>query len=333
MITTLNISDINTEHWNELLKNSLTASFFQTRECYDFYSSLSFLKPFAFGVSENGKLLGLVCGYVIADGGKIKQFFSRRAIVPGGVLLAENISDEALQKLLDYTINSLKNKVIYIELRNYNDYSKYKNIFEKTGFKYNPHLNFHIQTTDIEEVKKKISDTKCKHIRRSLKHGAEIVETSKTEDIKSFYNIIHDFYRKKIKLPFFDYEFFEKLIKLPSSVFLSIKYEDRIIGGSVCVILPNKAVYEWFRCGMEMSGKHIYPSTLATWAGIEYAAKNGYRYFDMMGAGKPDKDYGVREYKKEFGGTLVEHGRFLYLCNNFLYRLGRFYIEKIRKVK
>jgi len=69
---------------------------------------------------------------------------------------------------------------------------------------------------------------------------------------------------------------------------------------------------------------------MANWAVIAYAAENGFSRFDMMGAGKPDKNYGVREFKAEFGGDLVEYGRFLYICKNFLYQSGRFYIEKIR---
>jgi lipid II:glycine glycyltransferase (peptidoglycan interpeptide bridge formation enzyme) len=70
---------------------------------------------------------------------------------------------------------------------------------------------------------------------------------------------------------------------------------------------------------------------LATWAGILFAAENGFQYFDMMGAGKPNTNNGIRDFKAKFGGNLVEHGRFLYLCNKFLYNIGKFYIEKIVK--
>ena len=30
-----------------------------------------------------------------------------------------------------------------------------------------------------------------------------------------------------------------------------------------------------------------------------------------MGAGSPDEDYGVRDFKAKFGGRLVEPGRFI----------------------
>ena len=75
--------------------------FSQTKECYDFYSGLSFWKLFVFGVTENGCLKGIVVGYIQKDGGKLKQYFSRRAIVTGGALLADDISDKAFVRTFD----------------------------------------------------------------------------------------------------------------------------------------------------------------------------------------------------------------------------------------
>jgi len=89
-----NISQIDLMQWSDLIKGNDTASFFQTAECYHFYASLDFMKPFVFGVSENDKLVGVMCGYVIADGNVAKKFFSRRAIVPGGLLLDTDISSK-----------------------------------------------------------------------------------------------------------------------------------------------------------------------------------------------------------------------------------------------
>jgi lipid II:glycine glycyltransferase (peptidoglycan interpeptide bridge formation enzyme) len=41
-----------------------------------------------------------------------------------------------------------------------------------------------------------------------------------------------------------------------------------------------------------------------------------------MGAGKPDEPYGVRDFKAEFGGELVERGRFLCIRKPLLYKIG-----------
>jgi lipid II:glycine glycyltransferase (peptidoglycan interpeptide bridge formation enzyme) len=42
-----------------------------------------------------------------------------------------------------------------------------------------------------------------------------------------------------------------------------------------------------------------------------------------MGAGAPDQDYGVREFKARFGGELVNYGRFIRINNKFLFNLGK----------
>jgi len=65
---------------------------------------------------------------------------------------------------------------------------------------------------------------------------------------------------------------------------------------------------------------------------MEYAIENSIPMFDFMGAGKPNEKYGVREYKSQFGGTLVEHGRFLYVSNQFLYNLGKKAIQFMKKM-
>ncbi|NDV46040.1 peptidoglycan bridge formation glycyltransferase FemA/FemB family protein [Paludibacter sp. 221] len=325
------ISEIDVLQWEKLLEDSSVASFFQAPSCYRFYDSLSFLKPFVFGVSEDGSLKGIMCGYIIADGGRLKRFFSRRAIIPGGALLADNISNEALFLLLKQTKTYLEGKAIYIELRNYNNYISYRECFEKVGFSYQAHLNFHVETLDAESALKQLSSTKRRDIKLSKKEGAEIIEIKEEKDLKEYYDILKDLYETKIKTSLFPYEFFEKLGKLPEGKIFGIKYQENIIGGSVCVLLKNKTVYEWFVCGLDGKFKNIYPSTLATWADIEYAAENNFKYFDMMGAGKPDEGYGVREFKAKFGGELVEHGRFLYITKPFMYKIGKKAIMLIKR--
>ena len=331
MIKTLKYNEINSEQWQSLIQTSPFSSYFQTKECYDFYSSLTFLESFVFGVSENDKLVGLICGYIVSNGGKIKRFFSKRAIIPGGALLDKNISEQALKSLLNFTVKSLKNKAIYIELRNYKDYSHHKKTFAESNFIYNEHLNFIISTPNSKYVLNKMSSGKRYDLKITQKNGAEIIEISQENDLKDFYKILKNLYKTKIKTPLFPYEFFEKLIKLPQGKIFGIKYQGKIIGGSVCVCFNQHTVYEWFACGLDEKFKNIFSSTLATYAGINYAVENNFVCFDMMGAGKPDKDYGVRNFKAKFGGELVENGRFLYIGKPFLYKLGKTVISIIKK--
>jgi hypothetical protein len=71
--------------------------------------------------------------------------------------------------------------------------------------------------------------------------------------------------------------------------------------------------------------------------GIDYATQNGLFRFDMMGAGKPEEGYGVRDFKSKFGGELVEQGRFLCVNNPLLYTVGKkavsFYKNRLKSTK
>ena len=323
---------IDYQQWKSLLHSSKTKSFFQTKECYNLYAANpEFMKPFCLAVEDTGKLKGVIIGYIQADGGAAKRFLSRRAIINSGPLLADDISDDALCMLLTECRNLLQDKAIYVECRNFEDYSRYKNVFEQCGFDYVPHLNFHIDTSSEEIVNQSLGKSRKRDIRTSFRDGAEIVEQPTIEEIREFYAILSDLYINKVKTPLYPISFFERLYRQDYSKFLLVRLNDKIVGGTVCVSLPGYAVYEWFACGEDGVYKNIYPSTVATYAGIRYAAQNGYQHFDMMGAGKPNEGYGVRDFKAKFGGQLVEHGRFINVINPLLYNVGKLGVKFLKR--
>ena len=365
MKITYNINDIDPVAWENLIQSSPTATWFQTREAYNFFASLSFLEPFVVAVmgsltpnpSPSGEgsrmqlppqvttplssrrgaggeatLKGLIVGYIQKNGGKLKQYFSRRAIITGGPLLTNDIKDEELSTLLNATIKHLRKKAIYIETRNLNDYSLWRKTFEDNGFKYEPHLNFHVNTESVEGAQSNIGKHRWKYIRISLRDGANLVENPSLEQIKKFYTILQELYRTKVKMPLFPFEFFEKLTSINSAHFLLVEHEGEIIGGSLCVCLKGRTVYEWVKCGDEHYLKNIRPSSVATWLGIKYSAENGCPRYDFMGAGKPNEPYGVRNFKAEFGGKLVEHGRYLHVCKPLLYNMGKLAVKILKKL-
>lgn len=108
------------------------------------------------------------------------------------------------------------------------------------------------------------------------------------------------------------------------SMVLLVGYEGKIVGGVACAWLPSQTMHEWYACGLdrEYKDKKVYPSVLATWAAIKTAANMNIPRFDFMGMGKPGIPYGVRDFKKEFGGKWVNHGRFSRINNRLLYFLA-----------
>lgn len=308
-------------------------NWFQSDECLNFYRSLSFVEPFECTVERAGIIKGRIIGCVQKDGGCIKQFLSRRAIINGGPMLADDVTVAEIQELLNSCMQMLKGKAIYVETRNFADYGLYSEAFEKCGWRYEPHYNFHIDTSSMDAVEANLGKSRKRDIRTSFRDGATIGEAESLDEVKALYGILESLYATKVKTPLFPFEFFEKLYAEQWGRIFVVRFEDRIVGGTVCVC-GGDTMYEWFACGEDGISKSVFPSTLATYAGIKYAAENGYKRFDMMGAGAPgDGGYGVRDFKAKFGGELVEHGRFKYVIDPFLYKLGTLGVKILKKLK
>ena len=338
----LYIYDINRVEWGRLVEMSTTGTWFQSPEAYSFYASMPGLfKPFVVGIENERKLRAVCVGYITVEKYAIKQMMTRRAIVIGGPALADDCSDDEVIELMKTVRKELKKEAIYVECRNFNDYSKWKSAFEKAGFEYKKHLNFHVDTSSVEVVEANLGKSRKRDIRTTIREGVSVVEirgleVSGLEDerrIREYYGILEKLYKTKVKTPLFPVEFFLELSKQKDARFLLTEYQGHIIGGTVCVMQEGRCLYEWFACGEDGVYPHVFPSCYATYAGIKYAAEHGCARFDMMGAGTPDAAYGVREFKAKFGGKEVEHGRFICVTKPILYQIGKFGVWLLKRLK
>lgn len=305
---------------------------FQSDSYRAFLDATGYFDTFVFSVSRGDREVGRILGYIQQDGGPLKRFLSRRAIINGGPYLAEDISREEVVRLLEACKQGIGRKAIYVETRNFKDYSAYREVFEKSGFQYEPHYDFIIDTTSPEVVDANMGKSRKRDVKASLKNGASVLDAPEKEDVISFYAVLKDLYEKKVKTPLFPLDFFLKLWEQPFSKFILVKFGEEIVGGTVCVF-DEETVYEWFACGKDGVYKNVYPSTVATYYGIQFAAENAFRRFDMMGAGAPgDGGYGVRDFKSKFGGELVEFGRFRFVADKLLYSLGKWGVKLMKKL-
>ena len=188
MTKVIHIEQINREEWRQLVQTSTTGTWFQSPEAYDFFASLPELfVPFAYGIAdfrlqiEDCELRGVCCGYVTVERNPLKQFFTRRAIILGGPCLADDATEEEAAVLMSAVVESVRCKEdnnkhytlnippIYIETRNFNDYSRWRGAFAAAGFSYQPHLNFHIDTSSPETVEANLGKSRKRDIRTTIR--------------------------------------------------------------------------------------------------------------------------------------------------------------------
>ena len=328
MIIVRTYSEIDKQDWRLLAETSPLSTWFQTDEAYRFYQSVSDMCAFVYGVMEEDKLVGVIVGYTTQEKCKLKQYFTARAIVVGGPLLDENISESALTILLQ-TVKKQQGEAIYLEMRNLYDYSRWKTVCMANGFAYQPHLNIQVACNDQHSM----SEQRQRQVKKALKNGAEICEASSEQEIRDWYQILRQLYRQKVRTPLWSEAFFLQFYRNGVGKYLLVKYNGKVIGGMMCPIFAGKAIYEWYVCGLDEEYKEQFPSVMATYAAIEYAKQNGIPMFDFMGAGVPDKPYGVRDFKMEFGGEAVEYGRYLHIRKPLLYKIGKIGVKWLKRHK
>ena len=296
-------NDIPVRDWNDFFHDNAFATPFQSYDFYSLVNSSPALSAEAAAVYDGGKIHAMAVITLQRSSG-LYGFFSRRAIIYGGPL-AEVECPEALDLLIGHITAALKGRVIYSETRNLSDYSCFKQIFKKNGWEYVPYLNFHLQTADHDTMTRAISDSRLRQIKKARSAGVSWRKAESVDDVRAFYLILADLYRKKIRKPLMPWDFFRLFFEKQSGVFLLVIYKDKVIGGIMCPLLENKAIYEFYICGLDEEYNEQHPSIMATWAAMEYAAENKIPVLDFMGAGKPGEGYGVRDFKADFGGEIV----------------------------
>ncbi len=320
---------VDEKSWRELLEKVDYPVVFQSPEMLSLFEKTDFFTPVLITVSENDKVVGTLLAVNIQEAKGLKGRFSKRTLVYGGPVLhpdAENTKD-IFALLLRGLIKKVKQKSIFIQFRNFRDMSTYQAIFEKNGFHFEERLNLLTPATSEEVYYAGMSSSKRRQIRKSLANGAVLIAPRNEKDVRDFYQILFDLYKTRVRKPLPPLSLFVNFYKMGETAAGMIRlvlFEGKIIGGILCPVSPERAVYEWYVCGMdhEYSSHGVYPSVLATWGAIDYAEKNNIPFFDFMGIGRPDRPYGVRDFKMKFGGELVNYGRYERINNKFLYTLA-----------
>lgn len=317
--------------WRHFVEQHPQGNIFQTPEMAHLLASVRQYQPITlFATLGDQTLVGVLLGVIQRERLGPVAMLSSRTVIWGGPLVLEDAPIAAstiLDALLQSLVRAVRSKSIYIQFRNQFDLQHFSERFQARGFKYEEHLNYLVDTSDPDQVRRNLSQSKWRQIQKSLKAGCQIIEPKQIAPVKQFFEILQELYATKARRPLPAWSlfesFFQQSLENRLGKYFLIEYQGRIVGGTMCPITPDRTIYEWYVCGKDQDVAHIYPSVLATWAPIEYAARQGLKCFDFLGAGKPDEDYGVREFKARFGGQQVNYGRFQRINQPILYQVGR----------
>ena len=328
-------SALNPAQWSSFVYEHPNGNVFQTPEMYKVYKNTKNYEPiFLAVINDKNEILGTLLAVIQKEYSGFLGNFTARSIIFGGPLIKNNDAD-----ILDFILQEynkiIRKKAIYSQFRNMWEWRDLKEIFIKNGFEYEEHLDIiHDLTLTQEEMFEKMHKGRRKNIHRAIKNGLKFKEIKDKEELKNSLELIKETY-KKVKLPIPDYSFFlsiyDYMFKKKLVKFFAAKYNRQIISVRF-VLIYNGLIYDWF-AGTDESCLDKYPNDFLLWKVMEWGHENGYKIFQFGGAGKPNKPYGVRDYKLKFGGELVNYGRFEKVHKPLLMEMGKTGLKIWQKLK
>ncbi len=327
-------TSLDKKKWSDFVSNHPHGNIFQTPEMYEVYKRTKKFEPQLVAVADNERMLGLLLAVIQKEYTGPLGYLTARSIIVGGPLV-ENNDQKVLDSIIEQYEKLIKRKAIYSQFRNLWQQDMERNAFEGYGFEYEDHLNILVDLTKSDEqLWNEVNSKRKNKIRRALKENAYFSVEESDDSLPKSYAILKEVYGRA-KLPLPDYEFF---LNLKSSLtgesklhIFTAKYNGEIIG---CMLaLGYKNVLYDFYAGAYSEYYKKYPNDLIPWEVFRWAKQNGYTVFDFGGAGKPGVPYGVRDYKKKFGGAMVELGRYEKVHKPALMELAKLGLKVWQKMK
>lgn len=313
--------------WQKFVFDTYGGSIFHLPELFNLYNLDKNLGAIFLAVvdSEN-RILGVLIAYNYKEFSGLLGSLSSRIISWGGPLV-KDCNQFYAGLLLDEFDKVSKRKAIFSQFRNLWDTNSMKGMFLKKGYKFEEHLNFHFDlTVGQEQIWRDIHSTRRKQIKRGESRGVKTLMMNNLSEfeLEACYGILSNLY-SSIRLPLPEIGFFKRAFSIlcPGGYLKTILalYENDIIGFRM-VLCYKQLMYDWY-AGSSSEHYNKYPNDILPWELMKWGIENGFKTFDFGGAGKPGVQYGVRDYKEKFGGTLVNFGRYEKVHKPLMMLLGK----------
>ena len=315
------IEKINRNDWLDFVIKNPHGNIFHTPKMYDVYLNTKKYYPLGFFAFKGNRLVGVLIVLIQKELPGMAGYFTARAIIRGGPVIDRNESG-VLKTLLESYNKAIKHKVVYSEFRNMNYSEDFKDVFGQLGYKFEDHLDIHINLDrKYQELMKDVKKGRKRNLKKSINKGTEFYELNSKNEIKEAYSLIKETYQR-IKKPFPDLSHFLALYNFLSphdniKFFVVKDSEDNMIGFRTILCFKN-LMYDYY-AGSSRKASNKYPNDVCVLKTLEWGCNSNYTLFDFGGAGKPNEEYKVRDFKLTFGGELKNFGRFIKIHSKPIY--------------
>lgn len=303
------------DDWDRFVNSNPRATLFQTTSMAEVYKRTAKYKPLSIAAvnERTNEVLATLLVVIKKEKNGFLGSFSTHSSIRGGPIFDDSQTGiTAASELIKYYEKKIGKKSLYTRIHNLYDIPQLSSILSSHNYKFEGYLNYLI---DLRKTKNELWSELSKSRKRGIRYAkrqnliVEVVEDKKL--IAVFYECLTETY-KNVKIPLPDISLFESVfdVLVPANmaqIFL-VKHDKEYVCGRV-VLLFNKTIYAWYR-GTKSDYLNLYPNDLVGWDTIERYHEKGYNTFDFGGAGTTNEMQGIRDFKAQFGGKLVNYGRY-----------------------
>jgi len=325
------------DEWRHFVEKHPSGNVFHTPEMFQVFSRTKGHRPELWAATKNRRILALLLPVKITLMNGLLHHFTTRSVVYGSVLCVPNAEGhEALARLLQAYTHEVDGPPLFTELRNLlSNLEAMQPILLKHGFVYEDELNYLINLKrSPEAIFQSIGRRTRKNIRRGLKQGKVVVEELRErEQVIICYDLLRQTYQAA-KVPLADSSLFEAAFELlypKGMVRYSLARLGEIPVATSVELLYKDVIFGWYG-GVDRAYGSYVSNELLMWSILQWGAKNGCRLYNFGGAGRPNEEYGVRDFKAKFGGDLVSFGRNRYIHKPLLLRLSKLGYGVLRRL-
>ncbi|MFP4393670.1 MAG: lipid II:glycine glycyltransferase FemX [Anaerolineales bacterium] len=299
--------------WRRFVDEHPHGNIFHTPEMFEVFRRAEGHRPELWAAVQEERVLALLSPvHVTLMAGWLRPL-TTRSVVYGGILCAPgDAGREALRTLLRAYRREMNGASLFTELRNLSDPDVIQPVLIASGFAYDDHLNYLIDLAPSpEEVLQSLGRRTRKHIRRGLRQAdVNVAAVTDREGVARCYDLLAQTY-SLAEIPLADLSLFEAAFDVLFSkemIRFTVARVDEALAAVSVELLYKDIIYGWYG-GLDREYGSYMPNEMLMWNILAWGAQHGYRVYDFGGAGHPDEDYGVRDFKAKFGGQLVCFGR------------------------
>lgn len=331
------------EEYNNFLLNNPYASVFQTLEMAEVYKRYTDTEPLIL-VAKNGnsgEIEAALLAKKIREKKGYLESLSLHSTIRGGPVFRDTKNGARAASLLLQNYDNMAKDwgPLYTRIYPLFDTPQLIPAYIENNYEYGGWNNYIINLKrPVEEIWKDLSESNKRNIKKTTKSEIYIEEVTEKSLIPDFYSLLAQNYASK-GYPLEGIEYFQHVfdILIPKNMvkFFVAKYKEKYVAARL--VLCYKGVISDWHVGALEEFLSLKPNNLLVWHILEWGVKNNYHTFDFGGGGEPGQFLeGWVEFKRSFGGKLVNYGRYTKVHQEkkmYVAKKGFQYYKKLKLIK